>query len=77
MTHDLDVTVVNVGACLGLDLIWRLNDDGSLTQKVKPRFTTDDSWDSKGLVESRNQAVDRSKLGQLVLPSARDLARAR
>ena len=54
---------------------WTVDEQGNLSQRTKPRFTTDDSWDCLGLIQSRNQRVDRVRLGELNLPSARTFAR--
>ena len=55
---------------------WVVDTKGNVSRTSKKRFTTDDSWDSGGLVQSRNGGIDQSEWPRVRLPSARDLARA-
>ena len=55
---------------------WVVTEDGTLSQKLKKRFTTDDSWSAHEQVTSRNDGIDEAEWPELNLPSTRDLALA-
>lgn len=55
---------------------WKLL-DGLLTEVTKCRVTTDDSIAGGEEDCSRNQSIDRSSIGNVSLPTIRQLARAR
>ena len=52
---------------------WVVAEDGTLSQKLKKRFTTDDSWTARDQVISRNAGIEQAAWPELVLPSTRDL----
>ena len=54
---------------------WRLDDEDTLTRKLKHRVTTDDSIAALG-TDSRNSGIDREEIGNIELAGPRSLAEA-
>ena len=55
---------------------WRLDETAELLAHQKHRVTTDDSWTAFGLAPSRNGQMQQADWPELLLPTARDAARA-